>query len=98
MSYRQYIAAREELLDMTKALDVIVHHQLEQGRREPKEGDTGLLNRVSQLFQRRRVRRQQRELGTVKEAGPHLERGGIKRERSQLKKNVLVRHLRVIWF
>ena len=63
--HRQHITSRQKLAYAAKTIELLFDHLMEQARREPERGDVMLLNELTQLCQRWRVRRKHDQLRAI---------------------------------
>src|SRR5437660_956476 len=89
---RYHNPARQQLPHSSQTLQLTIHHLLEQPRRQPQRAHSLSLDKVSQLFQRRREPPIDAHLRPIQQSHPDLKRGRIKCHRRQQTAHVSFPH------
>src|SRR6185369_16214438 len=95
MPRRQHISACYQLSHSGQAAHLLIHHLVEQCRRQPQRRHRLLRDRVTQLSQRHLARSHHHQLAPVQQRTPHLKGRGIKAHRRILQQHLLRSQLHI---
>src|SRR5215468_6088779 len=95
-SHPQRFSSRQQLLQSPQILHPVLHHLLEQRRRQPQRRDPVLPQQLADLFHRLHSRRRHHQRTPVQQTPPYLERRCIEPQRRQLQHPLPLSQLRVI--
>src|SRR5215468_8537275 len=95
-SHPQRFSSRQQLLQSPQILHPVLHHLLEQRRRQPQRRDPVFPQQLSDLFHRLHSRRRHHQRTPVQQTPPYLERRCIETHRRQLQHPLALSQFRVI--
>src|ERR1700752_708482 len=93
---REHVATRQQLFELFQVVELLVHHQVEQARRQPECGDAITPQSRSQLLQRGSTARHQRQARAVEQATPNLKGRGVERDGRKLQEGVAIIQVSVV--
>src|SRR5258708_28132383 len=96
MRHREDVAAGQKLPYPAQVFEMIVNHEIEQPRGQPKRRDSILFESRAQLLQRNFRWWHQREPRAVQQAPPNLKRRRVERDRRELQKDFISRKARIV--